>query len=87
MYNKQIMKADTPCSDAIKISKSLFSFLGTRPRNKNDSEHKGQRHGHGWIAKARFHKDTKNTSEKVSSSNTNTEINLVRNRDFQTFLD
>lgn len=85
MYNKQIMKADTPCSDAIKISKSLFSFLGTRPRNKNDSEHKGQRHGR--IAKARFHKDTKNTSEKVSSSNTNTEINLVRNRDFQTFLD
>lgn len=81
------MKADTPCSDAIKISNTLFSFLGTRQRNKNGSEHKGQMHGHGWIAKARFHKDTKSTSEKVSSSSTNTETSLVRNRDFQTFLD
>lgn len=81
------MKADIPCTDSIKISNSLFSFLGMKSRNKNDSEHKGQRHRHGWIAKARFCKDTTSISEKVSSSNTNTEINLVRNRDFQTFPD
>lgn len=81
------MKADTPCTDAIKISNTLFSFLSTKPRNKSSSEYKGQRHGYGWIAKARFHKDTKSTSEKVSFANTNTEINLVRNRDFQTFPD
>lgn len=81
------MKADTPCTDAIKISNNLFSFLGTEPRNKNGSQHKEQRHGYGWIAKARFHKDTKSTSEKVSPFYTNTEINLVRNRDFQTLPD
>lgn len=48
------MKADTPCTDAIKISNSLFSFLGMKLRNKSGSEYKGQRHGMGGLLKQGF---------------------------------